>query len=157
MNNHQTVQAYLLVELGHGAFDAVHNSHGANEIEKFSVPIRRSGGGNVAAENARACFIDAQLDLFSAQSLRHLRQQRGRDGFIDEQCFHRIANAGAMGFGIHGDCDGFFRISFGVEIYAANAFVMFDDRHLRAICHRADEPLTTARDAEIHQSGEPRA
>ena len=64
------------------------------------------------------------------QLLRELRQEFCRDGFIYEQCFHRIANAGALALRIDDDLFGHLQIGVGIDVNMADAFVMFNDRHL---------------------------
>ena len=81
------------------------------------------------------------------------KKYRG-DRFIHQQRLHRVANGRALALCVHDDFLGHLQVGVGVHIDVANAFVMFDDGHLRAFGHRSNQSLTAARHAKINVLGE---
>ena len=84
------------------------------------------------------------------QPLGDLRKKLGGNRLVHEQRFHRVADGGTLDLRVQRDFPGHFQIRVGIHKNVADALVMFDDRHLGALGHGANQTFAAAGHAQVN-------
>ena len=142
-----------MIDVVNRAAHAVHDADVQDVVVVFREPVLF--GCRLQVERCRLQdfarrVVSEKFYLFICELLRHLRKKLFRNGFVHEQGLRRVADAGALHLGVHGDFLGHFQVGIGVHKNVAHAFVMFDDGNFAAIRHRANQTLAAARHAQIN-------
>ena len=110
--------------------DVIDDAHRQNRIEIFAAPIVLARFAHSCHQRARL-FAAAQFDAGVAILLRQLWQHGVGDVAVNQQGFHRPADAVPARLGVVGDGNRLVQIGVRVDVYMANAGRVFDDRHAR--------------------------
>ena len=144
-----------MVDMVNGLADAIDHAHVQNAVVVFSEVVLFGGGfedaprGKAGLENLAGGLVGAQFHPPGLEPPANEGQERGRDGAIDEQGFHRVAHGGPLAFGVEGDFLRHFQVGVRIDKHVADTLEMFDDRHFGNFRHGADQPLAAPRHAQI--------
>ncbi len=90
------------VDVGDGGFHVRDDFDGEDFLEILGGPVFL-GGGDEIGEDGEAFGAAAQLDFFGAEGGGDFGEKFRGDGFLDEEGFEGVADAGLLGFGIDGE------------------------------------------------------
>ena len=82
--------------------------------------------------------------------MRNRRQKLVGNRLVHQQRFHGVAHGGTLDLGVQRDFPGHFQIGVGIHKHVADALVMFDDRHLGALGHGANQTFAAAGHAQVN-------
>ncbi|MFM1944882.1 MAG: hypothetical protein RI897_3864 [Verrucomicrobiota bacterium] len=157
------VVAAVAVDVMDGGVDALDRADIEDEVVIFRVVVLVGGGFEVEGggverfgglEDFEAFGVGAEFDVMLGEGFGDDGEECFGGGGIDEESFHGVTDAGALGFGVDGDGFGHVGVSVTVEVGMADAFVVFDDGDFGAIGYGADEAFASARHTEVDEVGE---
>ena len=128
----------------------VHHRHRQDRVEVFGIPVFRRRRQNARIQRPRP-RIAAQLAA-TLQQRRHHPLAGGKGG-VEQQRFHRPANAGAPHLGVQRQRHGHLRVRRAVNIGVANPIQMREHRHPRIGLHPRDQALAPARHDHVDEAG----
>ncbi|MNJ19841.1 hypothetical protein D3C77_141650 [compost metagenome] len=137
----------IVIDMFDGLVQAVDHANRQNRREVFSVPVRL--GRRHRLDNLEGALATAQFDTFFPKLTGHFRQELGRYRLIDQQGFHRPADAVAVGLGVEGDAPGLVQLCMLGHIDVADAVQVLDHRHPRVAADALDQALAATRHDDI--------
>ena len=121
---------------------------------RYSVSQSSAVAGVIDGTSARLASSPRSSTPASARAVGDAREERRGDRAVDEQGLGGVADAGALGLGVHDDADGHLLVGRGVDVDVAVARVVLQDRHLGLVDDPADQALAAAGDGQVDQVGQ---
>ena len=110
---------------------------------------------DVQREIFRSCLVFVQCHAFVLRPRLDHRHEQGRQLFVDEQTFRRVADARTLRFRVVENRERHPEIGLVVDIDVADALVVLQHRNERRLAHRADEPFTAPWNRDVNEPHAP--
>ncbi|MNM34576.1 hypothetical protein D3C81_452310 [compost metagenome] len=146
-----------MVDVLDGLVQPVDDTDRQNRVQVLGAPVFFSGRHRI--DNCPGAFAAAQLNAFFAELGCHRRQEIFGNGLIDQQRFHRAADAITVSLGVERDALGFGQIGMLAHINVADTVQMLDYRNASVTADTLDQATAAARhdDIDILRHGDQRA